>query len=110
MQAGKLFKEFAIQERTETVNTYSESQPTWNTIHTTYGEFINMSGSEIIQANQVNAFFNTKIIIRWYEDLRTTMRLVYKSRNYNIVSIDDINERDETMIVLCKREESLTNG
>jgi len=110
MRAGKLFKEFTIEQRAEVVNNYSESEPSWSTLTTTYGEFMNMSGTEIIQANQVDAFYNTKIIIRWIEALRANMRIVYKSRYYNIVSIDDINERDETMIILCKREESLTNG
>lgn len=111
ISAGKLFHEISIEQRDDTRNTYGESVSDWNTYKALeYAEVTNLSGNELIQAAQINSRINTKFVIRYDSGIRATMRIVYKSRNYNIVYVDNHMERDERMTLLCERLEDVTNG
>ena len=110
MEAGKLWHEIAIQSRGDTRDSYGASIPAWSAYASTYAELKNLSGSELEQAQQINSRINTKFIVRWDTGIRATMRIVYKSRNYNIVYVNNIDERDKTMELLCERLEDVTNG
>ena len=110
IQAGKLWQEITIETRGDTRNNIGESAANWSTYATTYAEIRNLTGSELIQAAQVNSFINSAITIRPDTGVRASMRIVYKSRNYNIEFVNDVDERDDTMVLLCRRQESVTNG
>jgi len=110
MEAGELFQEVTIQQRNDTLNNIGESVASWATYAATYAEVINLSGSELIQAQQVNSFINSKITVRVDVGIRANMRILFKSRYYNIIFVNEVDERDEKMILLCKRQEDATNG
>lgn len=110
IEAGKLFHEVSIEQRSDTRNDYGESLANWTSYSSTYAELVNLSGNELIQAAQINSRINTKFVVRWDSGIRATMRIVYKSRNYNIVYVDNDLERDEKMTLLCERLEDVTNG
>lgn len=110
MEAGELFQEVTIQQRNDTLNNIGESVASWATYAATYAEVINLSGSELIQAQQVNSFINSKITVRVDAGIRANMRILFKSRYYNIIFVNEVDERDEKMILLCKRQEDATNG
>ncbi len=110
LRAGKLSQEITIQQRGDTRNGIGESIASWSTYATTYAEINNLTGSELIQAAQVNSFINSKVTIRPDTGVRASMRVVFKSRYYNIEFVNDVDERDDTMVLLCRRQESVTNG
>ena len=110
MQAGKLWHEIAIEQRGDTRNSYGESIAAWSNYTSTYAELTNLSGSELEQAQQINSRITTRFVIRWDNGVRATMRIVYKSRNYNIVYVDNVDERDKKTVLLCERLEDVTNG
>jgi SPP1 family predicted phage head-tail adaptor len=111
ISAGKLFHEIAIEQRGDTRNAYGESVASWSSYKALeYAEVKNLSGNELIQAAQINSKINTKFVVRYDSGIRATMRIVYKSRNYNIISVDNDLERDEKMTLLCERLEDVTNG
>ena len=110
MEAGKLWHEIAIQERLDTRDTYGASVKNFQTAFNTYAELKNLSGSELIQAQQINSRITTQFKIRWNEELRATHRIKYKNRFYGILWINNVDERDKEMILLCERLEDVTNG
>ena len=110
MQAGKLWHEIAIQQRNDTRDSYGASIASWASYASTYAELTNLSGAELEQAQQINARINTRFVIRWDSGVRSTMRIVYKSRNYNIIYVDNVDERDKQTTLLCERLEDVTNG
>jgi len=110
MEAGKLRHEVTIQQRNDSVNSIGESVASWATYALTYADVVNLSGNELVQAQQVNSFINSRVRVRFDSGIRADMRILYKSRHYNIIFVNDIDERDEEMILLCKRQESSTNG
>ena len=110
MEAGKLFQEVTIQQRNDSVNSIGESVASWATYAATYAEVVNLSGAELIQAQQVNSFVNSRVRVRVDSGIRADMRILFKSRHYNIIFVNEVDERDEEMILLCKRQESSANG
>jgi SPP1 family predicted phage head-tail adaptor len=110
MQAGKLWHEITIEQRNDTRDLIGASVASWATYLTTYAELLNSNGVEVLQAKQVNSFIDSAFKIRWDSGVRSNMRIVFKSRNYNIEWIDNIEERDKEMILYCRRQEDQTNG
>jgi SPP1 family predicted phage head-tail adaptor len=110
MEAGKLFQEISIEQRGETINSIGESVANWSTYAATYAQVINGSGSEVTTGDQINAVFDTTFIIRYDAGIRSTMRILYRSRYYNIVDWDEEADRMEKMTISCKRQENATNG
>lgn len=110
IQAGSLVHEIVIQQRGDTRNAYGESIPSWSQYSATYAHLENLTGSELEQAAQINSRINTRFKVRWDSGIRATMRIVYKSRNYNIIYVNNVDERDKYMELLCERLEDNTNG
>lgn len=110
MEAGKLFQEIVIEQRGETINSIGESVASWSTYASCYAEVVNTGGSEVTIANQVNGIFDTTFKIRYDSGIRSTMRIVHRSRYYNIVDWEELADRQEEILVFCKRQEDATNG
>jgi SPP1 family predicted phage head-tail adaptor len=110
MRAGKLFQEVTIEQRGETINDIGESVASWSTYASTYAEVMNRGGNEILFADQVNGIFDTIFKVRYDSGIRSTMRVVHRSRNYNIVRWEETEDRMEEMHLFCKRQEDATNG
>ncbi len=110
IRAGKLWQEITIEQRGSTKDLIGASVANWSTYATTYAEINNLTGAELVQAAQVDSFINSSITIRPDTGVRASMRAVFKSRYYNIEFVNDVDERDDTMILLCRRMENVTNG
>jgi SPP1 family predicted phage head-tail adaptor len=110
MEAGKLFQEIVIEQRGETINSIGESVASWSTYASCYAEVKNTTGRDILIADQVNGIFDTTFKIRYDAGIRSSMRIVHRSRNYNIVHWSEVDDRMEEMHIFCKRQEDATNG
>jgi SPP1 family predicted phage head-tail adaptor len=110
MKAGKLFQEITIEQRGETINSIGESVASWSEYSTPYAQVMNGGGSEVTVADQVNGIFDTVFKIRYDSGIRSSMRILHRSRYYNIVHWKEIDDRQEEMHLLCKRQEDATNG
>jgi len=112
VKSGALRFEITIQEPVEAENDYGETTFTWQTYKIRYADIKQTAGREIINGDQVDAFFDSIFRIRAEEDLgiRTTFRILYKNRVYNIVHIKDPDERERMQEIFCQREETQANG
>lgn len=110
MEAGKLFQEVTIQQRGSNANSIGESVADWSLYKAVYAEVVNLSGNELVQAQQVNSFINSRVRVRVDSGIRADMRILFKNRFYNIIFVNEVDERNEEMILLCKRQESQANG
>ena len=106
IEAGKLWYEISIEQRGDTRNTYGESVASWSEYLATYADMIDLSGAELEIAQQINSNITTKIITRWDSGIRATMRVLMDGEYYNIVSVDNVDERDKIMVLLCERIET----
>ena len=114
MNAGKLRHEVVIQDETRAPDSHGQMVPTWASFQATYAKIQNLRGNELLVAQQINAKIDTKILIRWVSGLRATMRIQAThdggTRYYNIISINTIDEIEETQEIMCQRLEDVTNG
>jgi len=103
MRAGNLRHRVVIQSYSASPGgVFNSPQPAWSTVTTVWGRVTPLSGSEPVYASMVSPETTHEIEIRWYSGLTTKHRLQHDSRNFNIESIVDRDERRVTMICLCK--------
>jgi len=110
MEAGKLEHEIVIEQRGETVNSIGESVASWSTYASCYAAISNGGGSEVTSGSQINAVFDTTFKVRYDSGIRSTMRILHRSRYYNIVDWNETLDGMEEMHLFCKRQEDATNG
>ena len=114
MKAGKLRHELTIESYGGTPDAMGQVIRSWSTFQATYGSIRNLTGDELLVAQQVNGKINSEIKIRWVSGLRTDMRIITStsgaSRTYNIININAVDEIQETYILQCQRLEDNTNG
>ncbi len=61
------------------------------------------SGDEKNDNGNLKTFVERDFTIRFYADLRTADRIIYKDNYYNIRSIDNIDEKNKYMIIKGQR-------
>jgi len=110
MEAGKLFQEIVIEQRGDTINSIGESVASWSTYASCYAAVSNGGGSEVTNGDQINGVFDTTFKIRYDAGIRSSMRILHRSRYYNIVDWSETDDRMEEMHLFCKRQEDATNG
>ena len=110
MEAGKLEHEILIQQRADTRDSIGGSVANWTTYSNCYAAISNGGGSEATTGDQINAVFDTTFKVRYDSGIRSSMRIVHRSRNYNIVDWNETLDGMEEMHLFCKRQEDATNG
>lgn len=98
----KLNKRITIQEYTEYKTDEGMYIKEWKDKATVWASIKNLHGGEFFQAQAVNSKATCKMRIRYIKGLDTNMRIKYNEKSYNIVYLDDINERHEYIEVLCE--------
>lgn len=99
MNIGELNRKILIQERAVTTNENSFEILVWNTILSPFTKIENTNGSKYFNANSEDMKKNTKFTIRYNSILKTKdetkLRVVYGSRNYTVLYINDPDEKHE---------------
>lgn len=92
-----------------TIQTFSASRDTagaevlsWSTLTSLWAKKLHSSSREFFTAQKVNSEITDLFIVRFYDGITTKMRLVYGSKNYDILGADDPNGRRRELQILCK--------
>lgn len=89
-------KRITIQRKVKQ-GTGSFAPTEWKDICTVWANWVNVHGSEVWAADSVQALKPATVTIRYSEitaDIDEKYRLVYKGKAYEIVSADNIKERN----------------
>lgn len=62
----------------------------WQDYKIVWASVSNLSGREYYQAAGVQSETTVKFLIRYFEDINTEMRILFKDNQYNINSVDNI--------------------
>ena len=76
--------------------------PSYAVATTVYAKWTNVHGSEVWAAEAVQAIQPATVLMRYYSGLKSTWRVRKGSLDYEIVSVDDIEERGEWMELKVK--------
>ena len=101
MQAGKLRHHLEVQAATETRDAHGGVTRDWRTVDMRWAAVEPLTGRELFEAQQVQGRATVRVRMRPYGDLTPSHRLKFGDRVLNIDSIQNIDERDREMEVLC---------
>lgn len=98
-QAGALRHRIELQQATESRDAIGGVNRTWATTATVWGQVTPMTSREVVANAQVVGRITHFIKIRQYATLKTTWRVKYGGRIFNISGIRNIDERGKVMVI-----------
>jgi len=101
MRAGALRHQVEIQSPTRTVNDLNETVLTFSTVGTAWASLTPEPAHEITRAGQTVTVQSFKVTTRWTAGLTTATRLKFGSRIFNVTSIVNPDERNDTLELQC---------
>lgn len=99
MRAGRLDKRVTIQQASEAKNASHEIIKTWSTLATVWANVQPLKGSEVFEAQKVNASSTIKFTIRPRSDITSTMRISYSDKTYEIDYVPPYDARTPMEII-----------
>ncbi len=103
MKIGQLRKRIELRHISRDQDSYGEPITTWpSAFATVWGSVRPIQGSELENAQQISAEVTHKIRIRHNAALIPTDRIVYATREFDVVHILNFQERGIFDDILCK--------
>ena len=90
MEIGELRHRITIQKLTTGINENGFEVETWEDYRTVWAVASNLHGREYYAAAAVQAENTVKFTIRYLTGLDTTIRILFRGKQYNITAIDNI--------------------
>jgi SPP1 family predicted phage head-tail adaptor len=100
---GEMRTKITLQSRTTVQDAGGFSIPGWATIATVWSRWINAHGREILEAAIAQVDAPATVLIRYRNDVDTACAVLKGSLRYEIVSIDNIQERNEYLELRVQR-------
>lgn len=104
MRAGMLHEQVVIQSKSVTRDAYGAEVIAWTTHATVRASIEPLRGREYIDAKQVQADLDTRIRIRYLSTVKPTMRILWGTRVYDIISVIHVGERREETQLMCREQ------
>jgi len=102
MEAGKLRHKVTIQRPVKDPGWHESMQ--WLDVATVWARIEPARGQEYTELRHANAEETGKITIRYRPDIKPEMRIVWGSRNYNILAILDPDEQRRLLQIMVKEQ------
>lgn len=99
MKSEELRHRITIEYRVVTTNENGYETEIWKEYRKVWASVSNLSGREYFEAVAVKAEETVKFTIRYTDAIDTTMRILFKDKRYNIVSVDNIKYRNRFIVI-----------
>lgn len=99
---GEFRHTITFQESSGTQDDYGELIDDWKDVITVKAAIYPISGKEFYAAETVNSEVTHKINMRYKPGLKPSMRVKFKDRYFNIISIINFQERNVELQLMCK--------
>lgn len=104
---GELRHRITLQKKVDVIDSDGFTTQQWQDVATVWAAVENLHGREYWEAAAIQAENTVKFTIRYRQDVDQTMRIVFKKKVYNILSVDNIRYRNE--FIEIKARELLQN-
>lgn len=101
MQAGPLRHRVTIETKREERDAHGGIVEVWAPLTTVWAAVEPLQGRELFLAQQVDARLSHRVTLRYQADITPTHRLVFKERALYPVSVQQVEERNRTTVVLA---------
>lgn len=102
ISSGELRRRISLEEPTRSADQYGDTPISWSWVADLWAKVEPLSGRELQIAAQVQPDVTHKVTIRFRRGLTCDMRFNVRGKVLNILSILNIEERDERMECLCQ--------
>jgi len=102
MQAGRLRHRINLQVNTPTRDATGGRVDSWATYATVWAAIVPLQGMELIRAQELSADINIRVEIRYNAAVTPDDRVLYGTRQMDINSVINPEERDRNMFLMCK--------
>lgn len=75
----------------------------WVLVSSLWAKIKNMSGTELVRADQLGATAFSDFTIRYRSNIDETMKLVYRDTDYQIRHINNLEEADLWLVIKAER-------
>jgi len=93
--AGELRYRITLQKKIDITDNEGFTKPDWDDVATVWAAVENLHGREYWEAAAIQAENTVKFTIRYRPDVDQTMRIIFRGKVYNILSVDNIKYRNE---------------
>ncbi len=97
MEIGDLRHRITLQKKATSINENGFEVETWEDERTVWAKVTNLHGGEYFTAAAVQTENTVKFTIRYLEGVDTTMRILFKGKQYDITAIDNIKYQNRYM-------------
>lgn len=102
MRAGSLRHLVRVEQYTETQDTAGQPIKGYTTFATVHASIDNITGQELFRVQEVFPAATARIKMRYLRGLDSRMRIVHGETYYNILDVDDVEERHIEHVCLCQ--------
>jgi SPP1 family predicted phage head-tail adaptor len=99
IDAGKLRERVTVQQASESRNALGETVLSWATFAERWASVEGVSSRELLQYGQQQIEVSHRVRMRWLSGLTQSMRIVWRGRTLEIVSLLEHGNRSEHEIV-----------
>jgi SPP1 family predicted phage head-tail adaptor len=103
LSAANLREPLEFQRRTLTSDGKGGQAVAWQTLFTTYGEVMPLSGREQMFAMKLEGRITHRMYIRYRADLSEVDRVVVRNEAYQIRAVINIEMRNRWLELLCEQ-------
>jgi SPP1 family predicted phage head-tail adaptor len=100
---GQLRERVTVQQPTRTTTDLGESQLSWSTYATRWASVEGVSSREALQFGQQQVEITHKVRMRYLNGLTSQMRLQWRSRTLDVVSVLEYGNRSEHVLI-CQEQ------
>jgi SPP1 family predicted phage head-tail adaptor len=108
VKIGPMRQRVTVQTLSEAQDSYNQKIQSWTDAGTYWASIKNLSGREAVNAKQIKAESTHLVTMRYVGALFTSpgllpsMRLTFNSRIFNILYVNNIDERNREYSLLCQ--------
>jgi len=101
MQLGELRRVIRIDHFTLAADGNNQEIKTWSKLATVWAKVSYVSGGEVYEADQRVALRIAKFFIRYRSDVDETCRILYDTKYYDILGIEEV-DRKRFLVIKCQ--------
>ena len=91
-----------IQKQEIVKNEYGERIEVWEDFRRAWAEVRPTTGRTFWSAQQINSEITHQVVMRYVSDIKPSMRVIFKSRTFEILQLMNLNEGNELLQIMCK--------
>ncbi len=102
MQIGKLRHRIILEDKQITRDSFGAEVFEWVQVSEVWADISPLSGKEFVAFKQINAEISVRVTMRYQPGIDTEMRVLFKDKIFEILSIINPDEKNIALVLMCK--------